>query len=224
MQLIFTAIVLLIIAICATIGFKKGFLKTLVSMSALIAALILAFIFSAKVTTFIDEHTALRQSAQEAVEEKLEETFAEKEADTAEEQKKVLEDSWIPDKLLESMIEKQQEAAATIAQKIAAGTADLVVKGTGILVTIVVVFIIIKLLIILSGAVNKVPLVGGINKLLGGLLGVVRGIIIVWILLFFVTMFAHTQVGQDILAEVAGSKILSAFYSGALSFGAFING
>ncbi len=224
MQLIFTAVVLLIIAICTVLGFKKGFLKTLVSMSALIVAIILAFIFSAKVTTFIDEHTMLRQTAQEAIEEKLEKTFAEEAAETPEEQEKVLEDSWIPADLLEAMIEKQQEVAATVAQKFAASAAELIVKGTGILVTIVVVFIIIKLLIILSGAVNKVPLVGGINKLFGGVLGVVRGIIIVWILFFLVTMFAHTEIGQDILAEIAESKILSLFYSGALSFGTFING
>ena len=66
------------------------------------------------------------------------------------------------------------------------------------------------------------PVVSGVNKVFGILIGLVRGLILVWILCYAVTVFSYTDIGQEAVQAMKDNKVLSLFYDGALSLGKLI--
>ena len=100
--------------------------------------------------------------------------------------------------------------------------ASKVTQALGILVTLVLSFIVLKLILILTGLISKVPIISGVNKIFGIVLGLVRGLILVWILCYVITVFSYTDMGQEAVQAMKNNKILSLFYDGALSLGKLI--
>ena len=56
------------------------------------------------------------------------------------------------------------------------------------------------------------PLIGGMNRIAGGAVGVGIGILMVWILFLLVTIVYDTSLGQTCFEQIETSKILSYLY------------
>lgn len=57
------------------------------------------------------------------------------------------------------------------------------------------------------------PVIRGVNQLLGLALGFAQGLIIVWIAFLIITIFSNTAVGKQLLDMISSSPILSWMYS-----------
>lgn len=60
--------------------------------------------------------------------------------------------------------------------------------------------------------ISKLPVVHTADRLLGGVLGALETIIIIWVLYAFVMTFGLGSVGEQIMTYVRGSKILTILY------------
>ncbi|MBO5199564.1 MAG: CvpA family protein [Lachnospiraceae bacterium] len=72
---------------------------------------------------------------------------------------------------------------------------------------------------ILAGAldlISKLPVLNGVNKLAGFAVGLVHGLIIVWIGFVLITMFGGSTVGQEALKLIGESKVLEFLYDNNL--------
>ena len=98
-------------------------------------------------------------------------------------------------------------------------TAENVLSISGRLLAFVGAFILLKLLQLLSKVVSHIPLLGLLNRILGAVLGFGRGLVIIWIIFYIVTLLSGTEFGMMALETIKGSQVLSLFYDGALSFG-----
>ena len=60
--------------------------------------------------------------------------------------------------------------------------------------------------------INRIPVLKGVNRILGIFAGAFQGLIIVWLLFLFLTLFAGTEQGQQCIAQIDQSNILSYLY------------
>ena len=71
-----------------------------------------------------------------------------------------------------------------------------------------------RVLMAVIGIVGKIPVIGGINRIAGGVVGAGIALIIVWILFILVTLLYNTTVGQACMTDIAASQILTKLYDG----------
>ena len=60
--------------------------------------------------------------------------------------------------------------------------------------------------------INRIPVLKGVNRILGIFAGAFQGLIIVWLLFLLLTLFAGTEQGQQCIAQIDQSNILSYLY------------
>ncbi|MBQ7248139.1 MAG: CvpA family protein [Lachnospiraceae bacterium] len=219
MKYILITVFIAILAAMTVMGYHKGFLKTLVSMLSILLSILFVYFFSGPVTKLIDSNTGLRETIRQSVYEKLLERSEEEAAVTDEQQQAVADDSFIPGVILEAFNGETnpfgtQEDYNT---RLSVHIADLAMKAAGMLVTLVLAFILIRILMGVAGVMNRIPLLGSVNRVLGAAIGLVQGLLILWVLCLAITAAGSTGLGSSCLEAIGESRILSAFYNGSLS-------
>lgn len=90
--------------------------------------------------------------------------------------------------------------------------ANLVLRVLSYMITFVLAVLILKLLVMTLDIVAELPLLKGVNRVLGLLVGTAQGICVVWILFLIITVMGGTDAGSRILILISQDKVLSVFY------------
>ncbi|NBK93943.1 CvpA family protein [bacterium 1XD21-13] len=90
--------------------------------------------------------------------------------------------------------------------------ADIILKVAAFLITFFLVSVLIQGIVFSLGIVAKLPVLHGLNKTAGMLLGLGEGILFVWIFFFVVTVCAGTKLGGTLLWMIADSDLLAWIY------------
>ncbi len=223
MQYIMMGVAVAILLLSAGIGYRKGLMKTALGMLGLVLAVLAVWLLHPVVEGVIDEYTSLYEMTQDAVAQMLMEEMEEAKAKTQAEKEEVAE-TFLPAFLSESVMADLGENATTsdFVEGVSRAAAGLVVSLVAALATFVVAFVLIRVLISFSGIFNWIPGIREINRLGGGLLGLLRGVVILWLLCFVVAMLTPMAMGQSLLKAIEENALLSAFYQGAFSFRALL--
>ncbi len=95
---------------------------------------------------------------------------------------------------------------------IAAYTTALIMKIIAALLVFILAEIILHILLALSAVIEKIPIIGGINRVLGAILGAAIGLLIIWLLYLFLTLFVNTAFGTSALESIAGNAVTQTLY------------
>ena len=87
--------------------------------------------------------------------------------------------------------------ANSFADYIAKGITHLVVQILTAIVLFLVISIVLKIMIYILDVVSWLPIIGGINRVVGAVLGFAMALILVWIVFLIFTMLYTTQAGQE---------------------------
>jgi hypothetical protein len=60
--------------------------------------------------------------------------------------------------------------------------------------------------------ISELPVLHGVNRLAGGVVGIGVGLIAVWILFLVVTLFYATSLGQSCFRQIEANEILNILY------------
>ena len=90
--------------------------------------------------------------------------------------------------------------------------ADMTLKVVAFLMTLLLVGVLVQGILFSLGIIAKLPVLHGLNKTAGMVLGFLEGILFVWIFFFVVTMCVGTQWGGRLLFLIADSDLLSWIY------------
>ena len=82
------------------------------------------------------------------------------------------------------------------------------------LLVMVLILIIVPILIKMLGIFNKLPVIGGMNRLAGGALGLAIGLAVVWVFFIIITLLYSTKLGIACFACIESSEILQKLYDG----------
>lgn len=217
----------IIFLISVLVGYKKGLLKILASLVATLVCIVLVMMISPHVSKWIQESTPLRETIQNkcmellipdggAIEEVLQAEGL------RENQITMIEGAELPDIFRQMLLENNNSevyealGVQTFGEYVGAYIAKLIADVIAFLVTFVVVFIVVRVLIGMLGILDKLPLVGGVNHLIGGIVGAGMGILIIWILFIIITLLYNTSLGAACMTNIADSTILTKLYENNL--------
>ncbi len=212
MQYILDAAVILLVALSVYHGVKKGFVKTAFGLVATAAALIIASNFSPLLCEFVKEtpaYTSIKDSVNQKVSQSLNEAIEQSAGDVTriknfDEIANLLSKAGVDSKELSEqynqMLSGTSQALSDFTDNlIVTPIADMLCSAACFLLLFFASVIAINIVISLLDLVAKLPILHGVNKLLGALLGALYGALKVFILCTAVNIvllyFTAPQIG-----------------------------
>ena len=218
-------IVILVLAGNIVWGFSKGFLRVIYSMLAWIAILVFVTWATPYVANVLTEKTNIDNRIETNLDEKLHELVIgdtngqkeDREPDTQNpgQGKKNYRDLQmkLPDAVTNKLFDTNKIADQILegsgAYDVVAGRAtDLVMHVISFVLVLLIAVISFHLLSVVLKVVEKLPLIGGINRLLGLFAGLVKGILIIWLAFAIIAMAGTTDIGIALISYIYESPLL----------------
>ena len=216
-----TIIVIIIFAISILRGYRKGFIKSLASMVSIILSIILVNFATPYVSDFLKTQTPVY----DYILEKCEDAFS---VSLTSESRQQTNSSALQDTAIEALPipevlrnllkenntpEKYAELAVhTFTQYVPSYMANLILSIVSFVVSWILVISFLWLAVMTLDFIAELPVIHGINQILGLVLGFFQGLIIIWIAFLIITVFSHTNVGGQLMAMITESPILETLY------------
>ena len=222
-------IALAIIGVCAFVGWRVGFVKSVFSLLSTIAVIIITILVSPLVTNLLKSTDAISGTIQGKLEEVIdlsglaENMNSEEENDPTAfidglELPESIKDA-IKNSLAETMAEKKSEAADFVGDKLDAletyicqRLTTVILNALGFFITFLLAAAGLAVLCFVLDLLSKLPVLHQINTLFGVAMGALEGLVLLWILFIVITMLGSTGFGQSCMAMISESKILSFLY------------
>lgn len=218
-------IVILVLAGNIVWGFSRGFLRVIYSMLAWIAILVFVTWATPYVANVLTEKTNIDNRIETNLDEKLHElvigdTNGQKEdrepdAQNPGQGKKNYRDLQmkLPDAVTNKLFDTNKIADQILegsgAYDVVAGRAtDLVMRVISFVLVLLIAVISFHLLSVVLKVVEKLPLIGGMNRLLGLFAGLVKGILIIWLAFAIIAMAGTTDIGIALISYIYESPLL----------------
>ena len=101
----------------------------------------------------------------------------------------------------------------SLAEYINAYLTNMVINALAILITFLVVLLLLKLAVVLLDIVDKLPVIHTLNHFLGLMLGVVNGVILVWIFCLLLTSLGAFEKFEALYPAISSSILTNLFYN-----------
>lgn len=203
-------------------GFRRGLVRTAVTMVSFLLIMIMVSVISPVINRIIVEQTTLQESVEEKCAKGLESVLQETGNPDRSEQINTIEKLQLPMLLKEELLENNNSvvyqllSVETFAEYLAAYLAAAIVQIIVYLISFILASIIMKIILNVLDLFSKLPILGGINRLGGFMLGIICGLLYLWIFFLIITIFSGTELGAYLLREVAGDKFLDYLYENNL--------
>lgn len=204
MGIVIDIVVIAILVLNIIIGYKKGLINVVFNILAFFIAIIITFILYKPVSNFIINNTE--------IDDKIKQTIIEnsKKEDNSDNEK--TESSNIIQKYVENSIKNAEEDAKEKTIELVANTISI--RGVEIL-TGILLFIVTRLILIVLGFITKfvanLPLIKQFNEIGGVLYGLLKGLLIIYIILtimFFVVSINQKGIISETIENSYITKIL----------------
>lgn len=214
-------VVWIILAVFTLWGYWRGFIRVAFSLAALVVMALLVSWLSPYMDSFLREHTSLEEKISGQCVAMVQEMAREQVQAGAEERLAAAESQGgiqIPAQWGEALAQKTAGALdqaleeTGIYQEAGMYLADMILRGISFGATFLLVAIVLKIVIHLLDLVARLPVLKGINRILGAVAGLAEGLLAVWVLLFIVTLACTSPWGQHALASIQESKFLTFLY------------
>lgn len=164
MGIVVDLIIIGIIALSTWIAYQKGFVKLAIGLCAFIISIVVTFILYQPISNLVINVTGIDEAIEDAIYEKANEMMQQGEKE----------------ELGNQMIES---AKNNILPETARNLAVNIVKGGVMIVLFVAIRIALIFITALADAIAKLPIINQLNKTSGMIYGILRGILIVYIIL-----------------------------------------
>ena len=198
-------------------GLRRGFIRKAVSALSLIITLVLVTWLTPKVNTFLQDYTSVHEKIQETCSELLMDSEYNTEVKT--DQVQMIENMNLPDNLKEMLLENNNAEAYSFlnvsgfSEYVGAYLANVIVNAVAYLLTFLIVWTVIRVILAACDVVTMLPVLHGVNKLAGGVLGIAEAVVFIWIAFLIVAIFCNGEVGQMIFGLISENVFLSLLYS-----------
>ena len=133
-------------------------------------------------------------------------------------QRTIIENLNLPQNVKAAMIENNNHEVYELlgvnafADYIGNYLADMILNSVGFVLLFAIVYLLIRLVVRWLDLIARLPILSGMNKIAGALLGGVQGLLFLWILCLVLTACSGTAWGMTLIRQVEASKWLSFLY------------
>lgn len=204
-------------------GHHKGFIRLAVSATAMLITLVTVNYTMPYVTDWLKHDTPIYETLKEKMAESvgiddiLNNLGLEAQTQKADEWL-IIEELPLPDQLKNLLVENnnievyRMMGVEFFRDYIGGYLADTVLKAAVFVVLFIFIYLALKVLVIWLDLIAKLPILSGINKMAGAVLGGIQALLFIWILCIVLTIFSRTEIGRLIFAQVNASPWLSWLY------------
>ncbi len=208
--------VILVFAIGIVHGYKTGLFMTIFSFVSWIAVFVFVVMASPRIDAYIYENTHIPQKIEERCAEEIRKTVT-KEVDKSKEEFASTHE--ISEEGMEKLgflvpaviVDRVMEEHGTY-DMLAERMTELAVRGLSYLSALIVALVLVEILRSLIKGMNKVPLLGKVNRKLGVLVGAVQGLLVVWVAFGLTAICIGTQWGRFMITYIYESPFLVLLY------------
>lgn len=238
-------IVLILAAVFAISGFRKGFVKKLATMLSLVLSIVLVSAALPFVTEVLKTNTPIYEFivdqcdqliAEKAAEEVMKVTGQEAE-NTNDfrsmgtqilaqigriEQIELIEELPLPDYMKDMLLNYNNAegyrslAVSTFRDYVTHLIADIILNVLAFIVSVVVVQLVLYLIFTVLNILAHIPIIRFVNRVAGFGLGLVQAVVVIWFLFLILSMFAGTGPGMYLMSLVRESRYLYELYDANL--------
>lgn len=206
-----TLIVIAIIAVFGFIGHAKGFLKMMLSILSLALTLYVATLISPYISAWLQQ-TNLYDSVYEGTYTYVNDALRQS---TVGDIQSAMDQLQLPENIQnyvlagENIIMDRVGIAQIIAERLTAMVFDVLV----FLVTFAGAMIIIKLLFAAVNLMSHLPIIHGVNKIAGLILGILEGLVVVWVFFIIISLTNGSEFAYNMYAQINESAFLTFLYN-----------
>lgn len=210
--------VLAIIIGCILWGYWKGFVKIAFSLVTMLLTIVLVSWVTPYISDFLKENTSVYETLVEKCTDAIQLSAKEDVKNNIADTEDTIGGIQLPRLWVEQIMEKAGDSVDQVMEERGiyrmAGEyiADWILRGAAFFVAFILVFIALRVVFGLLNIVAKLPLLKSLNRLLGGVAGLLQGMVIVWLLLFVVAIACTSQLGQSALRCIDKSAFLTFLY------------
>ena len=186
MSIIVDLIIIAIILLSTFLAYKKGLITLAIQLVAVVIAVVLTLILYKPVSNLIINVTSIDETIQNAILEEANDIMTNEE-EGANQIVETIQNNMLP------------ETARTISINI--------IEGAVILILYVIIRIALKFVTALANLVSKLPILNQFNKLGGVIYGILRGLLIVYIILLLVNLSGEIEPQNVVYTSIQDSYI-----------------
>lgn len=207
--------------ICLVSGWARGLFKVLLSVAGMIASIIIATYIAPSVSGYLEEHTKIDDNIAAYISEEL--SFSDSEEETSKGvQVEVINDLPISETLKANILDNNNSemyaalGATGVYDYIAKSMAVVILNGMVFLVLVVVTQVFFSTLGKAAEGLTKLPIIRSIDKIGGGLLGAMQGLILIWILFLLLSITSTSEISQEMIKAINQISFLKLLYDNNL--------
>lgn len=212
-------VVAAIIIICLIQGFINGGLRTLWSIGCVVVAIALSSMLNPMISDFLNDQVHLNKYIEDDVMEYLEEQ-AQEELNNAgvDVQTAFIDGLELPSFWKKAINDNNSEegyskfSAQGFMEYVSGSIAAISVNTLAFILTFLLVTVILKIISIMFGIVDKIPLLKQVNKLAGIGLGLAKGLLVIWLIMIVIAFARNYAWGATLLELVLANPVSAFFY------------
>ena len=198
-------------------GYKIGIIKKVVQCLGMLVAILVSLFCFPYIAKNIRNYTGIETLVQEKINQTVKEQLEQK-AEGKGNQREAIENLKLPDNIKDALIANNNEEVyealgiEKFTDYVGSYLANMVINAIAYIATYIIVFTLMKLLILIADVASHLPVIRGMNKILGALLGAVQGLLTVWIFFAVLTLTLGTELGMKLYEEILSQPVLNYLY------------
>ncbi len=210
-------VVLAILAVVAYRGYKRGFIREVVSFFFVFLAIAVSWAINPYVNEFFMENTPVYEMVRESCKRFV--LSGEKdEGENTGSQTGFIEDLELPELLQKGLEANNTEevyaylSVETFGEYVSEALARMIINGLSFAVSYMMASVILRLGTWILNVLAGLPVLNGANKLAGGMVGLVKGVLFIWIAFLVLTVLCSTEIGRQGLSLIEKDPFLNVVY------------
>ena len=191
------------LALSAFVGYKKGMVKIVLSMVAMVIAYALAAALTIPASMALKSATPIYDTIEESVGKMVKESKVDSTS---------IEKLNLPAQIEEKIMEGANDVATGFNDYLVKTISNLILKALTFFILMIIIYIILSIIIKVLDFVAKLPLINSINKSGGLVIGLVKGLIYVWIACLVITACSDKAWAQEAFRQINSNKLLTMIY------------
>lgn len=208
----------IILALFGWFGYRRGFIREVMSMFFVVLSIALVWIMNPYINDFLRDNTPLYETVQDSTKSFVETQMGGRTSIGQQEQSSLIKDLGLPAFLAEGLEENNNAAVyeylavSTFTDYVSDYIAVAVVNGLSFLVSFLLATLLIRMITYALDIIARLPIIKGVNKLAGGFVGALKGLLFIWIGLLLLTVFCNTDIGRQGLGLIEKDYIANFLY------------
>lgn len=199
--------ILVILIVNVLIGIKKGLIKMLFSALSIIVVVIITSIFAPKLAEFLKDNTTWDDSLTSKTESFLIDKGIIKEDVEIDVSELPLPDM-IKEKIAEGTEDMMEQGIKGYNEAVVNKVSGVIFSAIVYIVFFVVAMALTSIICMILDVVSKLPVLNQINKTAGGIIGLVQGLVIIWLFMIIIMIFGNTEFAMHVHKDINSNPIL----------------